>query len=384
MPDKPLAQEIKAKSLLRKQKKIDSWFISRYNMNIYRGCTHNCVYCDGRTEKYQLNTECFDQPQIKINTLEILERETDPKRKRKPFASGFFLPGGGVGDSYQAIEKHYELTRKCLKLFLRRELPVHLLSKSPLILRDLDLIQQINNKKQAIVSFSFSTTDPKLAALLEPGLPPVQKRLEALSRIREKGLLCGAFLLPVVPFVTDLPERMQESISTLKQAGAEYIIFGPMTLKEGRQKEYFISFFKKHFPQYLDQLEIIYQNAGPWGNPASEYLHSLHLLYAQLMNNYKLPCRIPLDRVEKVLAAKERAIIMLEHLDYCLRLREGRSSYAKAAYNLSQTEKNMHQLIKELVDVRGIGKTSASLLKAYYYSGDLSYYQKMIYNKTNF
>ena len=106
--------EIHAKSILRKHKKIDSWFVSRYGMNLYRGCTHNCVYCDGRAEGYYVDGEFGKDLQIKVNAIDILKRELNPARKRKPFGSGFIFMGGGVTDGYQAVEEKYKITRQAL------------------------------------------------------------------------------------------------------------------------------------------------------------------------------------------------------------------------------------------------------------------------------
>lgn len=111
-------KEIEAKSILRKHKKIDSWFISYYGMSLYRGCAHNCVYCDGRSEGYYVNGEFGKDVEVKVNAIDILRRELDPRRKRTPLKRSFIMVGGGVGDSYQPIEKKYELTRNALQLML--------------------------------------------------------------------------------------------------------------------------------------------------------------------------------------------------------------------------------------------------------------------------
>ena len=154
-------REIEAKSILRKHKKIDSWFITRYGMNLYRGCRHNCVYCDGRSEGYYVEGEFGKDVVVKVNAIDILRRELDPKRKRVPFRPSFVMLGGGVGDSYQLVEKKYELSRKTLDLLIRYKYPVHILTKSTLVERDLDLIKRINEQNRAIVSFSFSSTNPR-------------------------------------------------------------------------------------------------------------------------------------------------------------------------------------------------------------------------------
>ena len=108
----PMISEIHAKSILRKQKKVESWFVSRYGMNLYRGCTHNCAYCDGRAEKYNVDGEFGKDIAVKSNALEVLRRELDPSRKRKPMPRGFMFVGGGVCDSYQPAEATYHLTRQ--------------------------------------------------------------------------------------------------------------------------------------------------------------------------------------------------------------------------------------------------------------------------------
>ena len=137
-------REIQAKSVLRKQKKIDSWFISHYGMNLYRGCTHDCAYCDGRTEGYYVEGEFGRDVAVKVNALEILNRELDPKRKRKPLKKGYFMVGGGVGDSYQPLEQKYRLTRNTLVLLEKYGFPVHILTKSTRVKRDMDILQRIN------------------------------------------------------------------------------------------------------------------------------------------------------------------------------------------------------------------------------------------------
>ncbi|MBU1035966.1 hypothetical protein KJ898_00355 [bacterium] len=143
-------REIEAKSILRKYKKIDSWFISRYGMNLYRGCTHNCIYCDGRAEGYYVDGEFGEDVTIKVNAVEILRRELDPKRKRAPFKRSFIMIGGGVGDSYQPIEEKYQLSRRALELVDEYNFPVHVLTKSTLIKKDIDILKKLTKKVERL------------------------------------------------------------------------------------------------------------------------------------------------------------------------------------------------------------------------------------------
>ncbi|PKP54868.1 hypothetical protein CVT91_17795, partial [Candidatus Atribacteria bacterium HGW-Atribacteria-1] len=174
-------RETEAKSILRKYKKIDSWFISRYGMNLYRGCIHNCIYCDGRSEGYYVDGEFGEDVTIKVNAVEILRRELDPKRKRAPFKRSFIMIGGGVGDSYQPIEEKYQLSRRALELVDEYNFPVHVLTKSTLIKKDIDILKKINKKSRTIISFSFSSVDDKISAIFEPGVPPPSERLKTLT-----------------------------------------------------------------------------------------------------------------------------------------------------------------------------------------------------------
>jgi DNA repair photolyase len=232
--------EIQAKSILRKHKKIDSWFISHYGMNLYRGCIHNCIYCDGRAEKYQVKGEFGEDVAVKVNAIEILNRELDPKRKRKPFVPSFMMVGGGVGDSYQAVEKRYALTRQALELIHKYDFPTHILTKSTLVERDLDILKQINANKRALVSFSFSSVNDEISRFVEPGVPLPSERLETLKRFKSAGIACGMFLMPVIPFLTDGPQLIEKAVSLAKAVGLDYIIFSGMTLKAGQQKDHFI------------------------------------------------------------------------------------------------------------------------------------------------
>ncbi|MBL7136575.1 MAG: radical SAM protein, partial [Candidatus Marinimicrobia bacterium] len=214
-------REIEAKSILRKYKKIDSWFISHYGMNLYRGCTHNCVYCDGRSEGYYVDGEFGEDVTVKVNAIEVLRRELDPKRKRTPFKRSFIMVGGGVGDSYQPIEKKYQICRKALQLIYEHDFPIHIhiLTKSTLIRRDIDILKKIKEKNRVIISFSFSSVDDEIGAIFEPGVPSPSERLKTLAFFKNEGFVCGMFLLPVIPFLTDTPDLMEESIRKASAVG---------------------------------------------------------------------------------------------------------------------------------------------------------------------
>jgi len=377
MIKKVTIKEIEAKSILRKHKKIDSWFVSHYGLNLYRGCTHNCVYCDGRSERYYVDGEFGEDVSVKVNAIEVLRRELDPKRKRVPFKRSFMMMGGGVGDSYQPIEKRYQLSRKALQLFYEYRFPVHVLTKSNLIKRDIDILKKINDQSRAIVSYSFSSVDEKLSAIVEPGVPSPDERLETLALLKNEGIACGMFLLPVIPFITDKPELMQDTIKRASQVGIDFIIFGGMTLKDGKQKDYFLNILKRHFPELTTEYVNIYKG-NKWGAATKEYYDSINQIYHTIMEKYKIPTRMPPHLFKDILEKKELVIVILEHIDYLLKLKGQASPYGYAAYSISQSKEPFSTLRGDLQRLKGVGKTTERIILEILETGTSSYYEKLI------
>ena len=370
-------REIEAKSILRKYRKIDSWFISRYGMNLYRGCTHNCIYCDGRAEGYYVDGEFGEDVTVKVNAIEILSRELDPKRKRTPFKRSFVMIGGGVGDSYQPIEEKYQLSRKVLELMDEYNFPVHILTKSTLIKRDIEILKKINKKNKAIVSFSFSSVNDAISAIFEPGVPSPSERLKPLAFFKNEGIACGMFLLPVIPFITDMPELMEETIRKASEAGLDFIIFGGMTLKEGKQKDYFFKTLRNKFPKLIVEYEIIYRK-NKWGEAAGEYYNSINLTFNSIVKKYKIPPRIPLYLYKNVLEENDLVVVILEHIDYLLKLKGRTSPYGYAAYSISQLKESLSYMKRELKRINGVGKVTESIILEILKTKNSSYFKKLL------
>ncbi|MEW5817150.1 MAG: radical SAM protein [Spirochaetota bacterium] len=371
--------EINAKSILRKHKKIDSWFVSHYGMNLYRGCSHNCVYCDGRAEGYYVDGEFGRDVEVKVNALEVLTRELDPKRKRVPLQQSYMVLGGGVGDSYQPLEKKYQLSRKVLELFLQYDFPVHVLTKSILVSRDIDILKLINQKTRAVVSFSFSSLDGKISALVEPGVPPPMERLKAISFFKKEGLACGMFLMPVVPFITDMESVMEETVVAAAKAGVDFIIFGGMTLKDGRQKEYFFKSVEMEFPLLRQEYSRIYRGSQ-WGAAVPEYYTRINRLFAKITEKYKIPVRMPPFLYRDVLSQEDRIIVILEHLDYLLRLKGRSSPYGYAAYCISRLKQPLPLFKDELLKLEGIRPAAADIIKEIADTGTCTLYESLLYS----
>ena len=371
------AKEIKAKTILRKHKKIDSWFLSRYGMNLYRGCIHNCVYCDGRSEKYNVKGDFGCEVQVKINAIEILRRELDAEREKNTAEKEFIMLGGGVGDSYQPVEEKYKFSRKALELLYEKDFPVSILTKSTLIERDLDIIQKINAKNKAIVSFSFSSANDKISSIFEPGVPSPSKRLETLKLFKKNGIATGMFLMPVIPFITDKTEIMNDTVAKAKKADVDFIIFSGMTLKNGRQKDYFMDVLKNNYPELITDYTNIYKD-DPWGNPTGEYYESIHKTFSFLSKRYKIPVRIPFYLFKDFLSENDLVIVILEQIDYMLKMLGGKSTYGFAAYSISKINKPLSSIKNDLGKIKGVGPTIEKIILEILETKNSKYYEKVM------
>ena len=372
-----MIREIQAKSILRKHKKVDSWFVARYGMNLYRGCNHNCAYCDGRAEGYFVEGEFGKDIDVKINAPELLLKELNPAKKKTPLKKGFFMIGGGVGDSYNALDKDYELSRKVLKIISETDFPVHVLTKSTLVKRDIDILQTINQKSKAIISFSFSGVDDSICKIFEPGVPSASERLETISHLKSKGFSVGVFMMPVIPFITDTPLQMENSIQKFKEVGVDFIIFNGMTLKAGRQQEHFYKVLQEYNPQLQKSYEAIYKG-DKWGGANYSYYESINKLFFKLANKYNITVRIPARVFSNLIDQNDLIIVILEQMDYILKLRNEKSPYGYAAFSISQLNEPITEYRNKLQSLKGVGPVTEKIILEIMDFGTSKYYEKLI------
>ena len=373
-------KEILAKTILRTRKRIDSWFISNQGMNLYRGCIHNCVYCNGRNEKYQVNNIFGEDIEVKTNAIKILRKELKIKNKRKNPYKGFIMIGGGVGDNYQPVEEKYQLTRKTLQLLNNYRYPIHILTKSTLVERDIDILKEINQKNKVIISFSFSSTNNQISKIFEPGVPPPNERLNTIKKLKKEGFSCGIYLLPVIPFITDSPETIHETIKQAYLAHIDFIIFGGMTLKEGKQKEYFIKTLKKHYPDKIVEYENIYKN-DKWGNAIFPYYKSINQTFNTIMDEYHIAKRIPADLFKKILEENDYISIILDQIDYILKTYGRKSPYGYASYQISQQITPISNIKTHLRNIKGIGPVTEKIILEILETKTSKYYEKLLYGR---
>jgi len=366
-----------AGSVLNKRKSLESWFISSYSINLYRGCSHNCVYCDGRSEGYFVKGEFGEDIEVKLNSKDVLRKELDPKRRRKPMTEGFFLIGGGICDAYEPVELKFELTRQTLELMNEFEHPVHIITKSNNVERDIDLLKEINKNSKAIVSFSFSTVNDNISKIFEPNAPSPSKRLETIRKLRSNGINTGIYLMPIIPFVTDSIQSIKAVFDSAKNAGAEYLVWGGMTLKTGRQQDYFYNKLAEYDESLLTEYSMIYQG-DKWGNASSDYYQFLNKLMLEISKYYSIPKRIPFYIYKGILNENNYIGMILQHLDYLVKLYYGKSNYGQAAREIFNLSKPISEMKYSLKQINGVGKESERIIKEILTTGNCNYYNKLL------
>ncbi|MDR1054728.1 MAG: radical SAM protein [Prevotellaceae bacterium] len=238
---------IKTKSILSKLKEQDTWFGITYNMNLYRGCQHGCIYCDTRSECYRIGD--ISQISVKQNALELLPKELYSKRNNRAT-----LGTGSMNDPYMPIEKELQLTRRALQIIANEKFPVHIITKSNLVERDTDVLQDIS-KTYAAISFTITSADDSLSRKIEPHAPPTSERFKAMKLLADKGIYVGITLMPILPFINDTKENIVAIIQQAKECGASYIIpmFG-VTLRKG-SREYFYKALEVNFAGFKEKYE---------------------------------------------------------------------------------------------------------------------------------
>lgn len=248
---------------------------ARNGMNIYRGCSHGCIYCDSRSKCYQMLHD-FEDIEVKANAVQLLE--TALKKKRKPCMIGT----GAMSDPYIPLEKNLCHMRKCLELIDRYGFGVSILTKSNLILRDLDLLKSINKKAKAVVQMTLTTYDEKLCKILEPNVSTSYERFKVLEIMRDNDIPTIVWLDPILPFINDSEENILGILSYCEKAKVHGIIcFGMgLTLREGN-REYFYQKLDEHFPTLKEKYIQTYQNRYEITSPKNKELMQIFISFCR-------------------------------------------------------------------------------------------------------
>ena len=238
-------------------------------MNLYRGCSHGCIYCDSRSVCYGFTHE-FEDIEVKGNAPALLERALKSKRKK------CMIGTGSMCDPYLPLERELELTRRCLEIIDRYEFGVTILTKSDLILRDMELLKSIHRHSKCVVQMTLTTYDDELCRIVEPNVCPTSRRFEALCRFRDEGIPTVVWLTPLLPWINDTAENLNGLLDYCEEAGVKGVVsFGMgLTLRDG-SREYYYRALDRHFPGLKERYIRTYGNAYELSSERSAELTAL-------------------------------------------------------------------------------------------------------------
>lgn len=280
---------IPAKTIIQNVKSASGWFGLDYNMNIYRGCSHGCIYCDSRSDCYG-NTD-FDTVKAKENALQIIR--DDLRRKVRTGVIGT----GAMSDPYNPLEEKLKLTGSALELINAFGFGIAVSTKSALAVRDLNVLEDIKTHSPTIVNFTITTADDELCKKLEPNVSLTSERFGALKALADCGIFCGVLIMPVLPFINDTEENILGILCRAKEAGAKFAYaYMGMTLRQGN-REYYYDKLDQFFPEvkekYIKRYGLRYSCSSPNGKKLwkvfAQECEKLGLLYDMraIISRYK-------------------------------------------------------------------------------------------------
>ena len=237
-------------------------------MNLYRGCSHGCIYCDSRSKVYGMKHE-FEDIEVKENALQLLKRELIKRPKS-------MIGTGAMTDPYIPLENRLKFVRKSLELIDRYGFGFTCITKSGLLLRDLDLLKKINSNTKAVVQMTLTTADDELCSILEPNVCNTSRRIEVLNILKDEGIPTVVWLCPILPYINDTTENINSILDSCIDADVKGIIcYGiGLTLREGN-REYFYEKLDHHFPGLKDRYVKEFGNSYSIPSPNSEELMNL-------------------------------------------------------------------------------------------------------------
>ncbi len=291
--------EIKVKSLLNKQKNGDDWFLGDYTLNPYAGCSMGCIYCYIRGSKY--GGDHGVNVSAKYNAVPILKKQL--KNRILKNERGFIVLGSAA-DPYPTVEQDLKLTREILGLIKRYKFPLHICTKSTMIMRDMDILRGIKEdailpsklegrlESGLIVSFSFSTLKKEISSILEPGAPSPMARLETMKKCSEAGFKTGIVNMPVLPYISDSEEDLEAMVCAAKNYGAHYLMSAGLTLfgeDPDDCRTLYYKFLKENYPKIVSEYEKLFRGSFA---PSKRYQKYLSFKLDELSLRYGVKNRI--------------------------------------------------------------------------------------------
>ncbi len=320
-------RSIEAKTCLSRAPLPDAFLVSLYRaLAPYRGCGHGCLYCDGRAEKYFVEGDFARDVAVRQNLAELAARDAAAGFTAREY--GAICIGSGVTDVYQPIEKELGLTRRTLEQLAETGVPIVILTKNDLILRDFDILSRFPH---ALVIVTVTTVNGTDAARLEPGASPPDRRLAVVREAKARGFSSGVMAMPLCPGISDSDESFTAVLSAAKEAGADFVYPGGLTLRPGCQKDIFLSLIDEHYPALRPEYDELYGENRQSGMPRNDRSAEFHSRLDRLGRQHGLAQRVPFSVYRRLLAAPDALFVLFCHMEHLYSLRGVDTRPLKAA-----------------------------------------------------
>ncbi|MBN1812999.1 MAG: radical SAM protein [Anaerolineae bacterium] len=366
-------QEYRPRKIVNVHKHVDGpWFWGKYTAHPYVGCRSGCEFCYARGERYlRRDPATFDTLiSVKINAVELLRREL-PGLARDVIS---------VGDWQRLAEDRYRLSRGMLEVVRDLGFPLFIVERSPLLTRDLDLLADINARAWVGVTYSISSVDPALKRAFEPRSPGVQLRLRAMAQLADAGILVGANLMPVLPFVGDDEAHLEDVVRAVKDHGGAFVLGGGLTM-DGIQAERSLAAACRLDPALEPRWRVLYAwdvGGKPSYSPPGAYNARLGLLIRELCARHSILDRMPRYIAPGPLAVNKRIAELLFLKTYDLELEQAKAyrlwAYRKAAWTVDELDESIADIYESrgeagLQALPGIGKSIAAQIAKWLVAG---------------
>ncbi|WP_018248766.1 SPL family radical SAM protein [Orenia marismortui] len=327
----------KLKSISKNTGLVGPLFPRKYSFSPYSACQHACKYCDGRAEKYYVEGDFEKDIVVRENIAELLEEELSRTREL-----GIISIGSGVSDPYQPIEAEEKLMQQSAEVLAKYNLPVNIMTKSALAMRDIDIWEKINLKNGVTLMVSLTFINDNLRGIFEPGASSVEERLEMLKKFKERGIYVGVLAMPFIPYISDTKKNLMSLLKKLEEIGVDFIIPGALTLRPGKQKDIFMDIIKNKFPQLLGKFKNLYRENRQSGIPIYSYRQQVDEKIDEIFMQSSISLHLPHYLYRNQFPLYDEIYILLNHMQ---------DLYSKRGIDISALEDSLKRysqwLIKE-------------------------------------
>lgn len=302
-------QYVDGKTGIRKTTLPDTFFVTKYAFSPYHACEHGCVYCDGRAERYHVSGQFDRDVTVRQNMPDLLFRQLPSLRE-----PGTIAISSGVSDAYQPVEAKEKLMRRCAEALADHSYSVHLLTKSSLALRDIDIWKRINERAGVTLMVSLVFLDDALRQSFEPRASSVEERLELMGAFKEAGMDVGLCAMPFLPAINDDRVAMEALFSRAIELGVSHALIGDLTLRPGRQKDFYFDHLSRERPELSSVYRRLYREERASGAPVRSQHHKFRQQADGLATKLDLPQAMPHAVYRNRFPLYDEIYILLHHM----------------------------------------------------------------------